>query len=358
MSAATHPRRADAGFTLIELMIASLITMVVMGVAFTTFDNALALNDSVMGLADSTQNLRAGTNLLIRDLMQAGRNIPIGGIAIPSGAGSSSIKRPGPPGKSYAFDNTTATTLASITTGSDLGPVVDGRTTDMVTMLMDDPLLGSLLVYPSSAAGNVPKLTATGDAFSVGPSTAWLQGDTANGIAAIQPGDLMYFLAATGTTVQAVTKVDSSTVYFESGDPFNFNQRGAAAGSIAQLLGTPAPLTVRRVFMYTYYVHEESTGVPRLTRAVNMHPGTALAGIIEDLDVNYDLVDGVVNPVNIADLPYTDRGVTYTSAQIRKVNVHLGVRSELKSPKTRDYLRNHVSTVIGVRNLAYVDRYQ
>jgi Tfp pilus assembly protein PilW len=346
----------EAGFTLIELMIASLITMVVMGVAFTTFDNALSLNESVASLADSTQNLRVGTNLLIRDLMQAGRNIPIGGIAIPSGTGSSAIKRPSPPDKSYTFDNTTATTLSSITTGSGLGPTVDGRTTDMVTVLMDDPILDALTVYPSTTSGNVPKLTATGDAFSVGTSTTWLQGDADNGVAAIKAGDLIYFLAATGTAIQTVTKVDSSTVYFESNDPFNFNQRGAAAGSITPILGVT--LTVRRIFMYTYYVHEESAGTPRLTRALNMYPATALAGVIEDLDLNYDIVDGVLNPVNVADLPYTANGVTYTASQIRKVNAHLGVRSESKSRKTNDYLRNHVSTVISLRNLAYVDRYQ
>jgi len=132
---------SERGFTLIELMIASLITMVVMGVAFTTFDNALALNDSVTSLADSSQNLRAGTNLLVRDLMQAGRNLPIGGISIPSGVGSTAIRRPSPPNKNYFFDNTNLTAMSSITTGASLGPTVDGRTTDMITILMDDPFL-------------------------------------------------------------------------------------------------------------------------------------------------------------------------------------------------------------------------
>jgi Tfp pilus assembly protein PilW len=356
MTIAMRAPRAESGFTLIELMIASLITMVVMGVAFSTFDNALALNDSVINLADSSQNLRAGTNLLVRDLMQAGRNIPIGGIAIPSGTGAAALKRPSPSNKSYAFNNTTATTLSSITTGASLGPTVDGRTTDMITILMDDPFLAQLIISPSGTAGNVPKLTVTGDAFSVGTSTTWLQGDASNSIAGIKAGDLIYFNAPGGTTIQTVTKVDTSNVYFEANDPFNFNQRGAAAGSITQIKGTA--MSVRRVFMYTYYVEEETVGVPRLMRALNMYPATALAGVIEDLDLNYDIVDGVVNPVNISDLPYTANAVTYTASQIRKVNVHIGVRSETKSTKTNDYLRNHVSTVVSLRNLAYVDRYQ
>ncbi len=240
--------------------------------------------------------------------------------------------------------------------GESPGPTVAGRTTDMVTILMDDPFLAPLTVNPSGTAGNVPKLTPTGDAFGVGTSTIWLQGDATNGIPGIKAGDLIYFLAATGTTIQTVTKIDASNVYFEANDPFNFNQRGAAAGSITQILG-PA-MTVRRVFMYTYYVQEETVGIPRLMRALNMYPATALAGVIEDLDMYYDIVDGVVNPVNISDLPYTANSVTYTASQIRKVNVHVGVRSESKSSKTNDYLRNHVSTVISLRNLAYVDRYK
>ena len=142
------------------------------------------------------------------------------------------------------------------------------------------------------------------------------------------------------------------------------------AGSITQILPeTPQPcdddvvlcnpiMKVRRVYMYTYYV-DDSNGVPRLMRAVNQWPPTALAGVIEDLDLSYDLVDGVVNPTEIDDLPFTaDDGATYAASQIRKVNVHVGVRSEDKSTRTKDYLRNHLSTVISLRNLAYVDRYE
>jgi len=43
---------------------------------------------------------------------------------------------------------------------------------------------------------------------------------------------------------------------------------------------------------------------------------------------------------------------------IRKANLHIGVRSETMSTKQRDYLRNHLSTVVSLRNLAFVDRYR
>ena len=64
------PHSSERGFALTEILIASVITLVVMGVAFSTFRDGLSLNDSAMKLTDASQNLRAGTNLLVRDLLQ------------------------------------------------------------------------------------------------------------------------------------------------------------------------------------------------------------------------------------------------------------------------------------------------
>jgi len=347
---------ANHGFSLVEFLIASVITLTIMGVAFSTFQDTLLLNQTTVQVADSNQNLRAGTNILVRDLMQTGRNLPLGGISIPSGTGSTAINRPGPPGQTLTFNNVTATTLPSITTGTNLGPNVDGRLTDLITLLTDDPFMDDLTLNPSTTSGNVPKLSSTGASFGVGTSTAWLAGNANDGIAPIAPGDLLYFSNAIGSAIQTVTRVTGPTVYFDAGDAFNFNQRNAQAGSITQILGVQT--TVRRVLMLTYYVYRDSPGLPRLVRALNFGAPQALAGIIEDLEFTYDLVDGVYNPANIESLPYTANAVTYSANQIRKVNVHIGVRAEEKSKSTNDYPRNHLSTTVSIRNLAYVDRYQ
>lgn len=352
----TRPPAGEYGFALTELLVSALITLVVLGVAFSTFRDALVLNETATNVADSSQNLRAGANLLIRDLMQAGRDLPIGGIGIPSGTGATSIKRPAPPGKNFTFDNTTSTTLPAITTGNSKGPVVDGRATDVITLLVDDPFLSDLMLQPATTQGSVPKLAADGSFFDVATQTAWLAGSVADGIAPIKAGDLIYFAAAAGNTVQTVTSVSGTRVNFAASDVFNLNQRNAEAGSITQVLG--APMTARRIWMYTYYVHDESPGIPRLMRAVNFEAPKALAGVIEDLTFTYDLVDGTVNPTAVTELPYTSGGATYTSNQIRKVNVHIGVRSEDKAGSSKDYVRSHVSTTVSVRNLAYVDRYK
>lgn len=350
---------SEDGFTIVELMVASMITLTVIGIALTTFSNAMSLNETTMQIADSNQNLRAGTNFLVRDLMQAGRNIPTGGISIPSGAGSVSINRPSAPGTTKTFNNTTSTSLTAIVSGQALGGTINGKTTDLVTILMDDSVLGELTpVKKSTATGTDPKMSADGSSLNVGSRTDWLNGNPAEGVPAVKVGDLFFFSNPIGTTIQTVTKIQTTTIYFEPNDPFRFNQRSAAAGSITQLLAG-STMSVRRLLMLTYYVHNDSSGVPRLMRALNMFPPQALAGVIEDLTLSYDLVDGVLNPTNIRTLPYTSaQGVTYSANQIRKANLRVGVRAEDKSARQKDYVRNTLSTIVDLRNLAYIDRYK
>ena len=356
-------RPSESGFTMLELLMSTSIALMVIGTALTAFKDGIAMNLMATQLADTTQNLRSGTNMLVSDLMQAGRGIPTGGISIPlASGGATQISRPSPPNVSYFFDNTTATTLSAVTTGAGLGPAVGGRATDIVTLLMVDSILDGFLGQPlqvdvSTAPGAVPKLAADGSSFSVGSNTGWIGGDPLDGRAAVKPGDLILFTNPNGgTALQTVTRVDTSNVYFDASDAFNLNQRSVTAGSITQILGTM--LTAQRVLMYLYYVDTSNGNAPRLMRRLNQFPGQALAGIVDDLELSYDLVDGTINPTNIKDLPYTAAGVAYSANVIRKATVHIGVRSEMMSMRQHDYVRDHLSTVVSLRNLAFVDRYR
>lgn len=363
--------RSDRGFALSEFLVASVITLAVIGVAIKTFDDALKINDATLKLTDAGQNMRSGVNLLVRDLLQAGRDVPIGGIPLPTGSGSALVQRPSPVGWSYAFDNTTLTTLGAVTTGNNLGAPVAGRQTDMITLLMGDPFLpasgipsaytsptnAGFPVKPSTYSGTpaYPKLSSNGSSLTMGNQTAWFYGNLADGVAPIAAGDIILFRGANGSCMQVVTSVSGTTVNFASGDPFNMNQRSADNGSITDLLGTD--LSIQRILMISYFVQETTPGEPRLMRALNMYPAQALAGVVEDLQLTYDLVDGSTNPSNVNDVPFTAGSDTFTSSQIRKVNLRIGVRSEEKSRSTGDYMRHYVTTVASLRNLAYVPVY-
>ena len=368
MTSALHrPRHPEAGTSLVELLAATALGLVVIGTAMTTFKDALGMSNVASNLSDASQNLRGGTNLLVRDLTEAGRGIPTGGIPIPNGPGTGPINRPSPPGFAYTFDNVGATTLTAVVTGAAKGPTIDGRPTDMVTLLTIDPVLdaalnGPLQVQPAATPGAVPKLAADGSSLTVTANEqTWITGDPANGRAPVNKGDLLMFTDTNGNVaIQTVTRIDPFTVYFDSNadDFFSFNQRNATAGSITQILGDA--LTVQRVTMYTYYVDPgvPPNAVPRLMRQYNDSTPQALAGVVEDLELSYDLVDGSHNPTAQRELPYTSNGATYSANQIRKANLHVGVRSEEMSVRVHDYLRTHLSTVVSLRNLAFVDRYR
>jgi hypothetical protein len=368
--------RSEDGFTLMELMAATVIALLVIGTAMTAFKDAVGLSGTASNIADTTQNLRGGANFLIHDLVLAGRGIPIGGIPIPSGAGSGQILRPSPPGLGYTFDNVNATTMTAITTGSGKGlpPAVNQPATDIITILSVDPILDSCLgaplsVKPFGTGNGQPEMAVDGSSLTTvnvntvrcpdgngGWDGGWLSGNSS--LPPVKKGDLLLFTDPNGrNAIQTVTSTDNTNVYFAQNvnDAFGFNQPGAAAGSITQVLGQA--LSVQRVLMYTYYV-DPNQGTPRLMRRYNMGTPQALAGVVENLRLSYDLVDGVNNPTGVADLPVVLGAVTYSANQIRKVSLQIGVRSETMSLKLHDYLRSHLSTVVSIRNLAYVDRYQ
>jgi type II secretory pathway pseudopilin PulG len=347
----------ESGFTLTELLVSTTIMMLVVGSALTTFNAALAVNDTGSQLSDSNQNLRAGTNELIRDIMQAGRIIGPEGIPVPSGLGATPINRPAPPNMFMTFDVTSTTNLPDITTGANVGPTVNGSPTDMITLMTVDAFMPTL---ETPAAGTLD----TEGAFVTLPGTSpWLVGDPTNDTPAVRPGDLILFKNASGMAIQTVTRLDSTHIFFDANDWFGFNQRAAAQGTVLQIKGggsTFQQTTLFRAVMTTYYVDTTTTpGAPRLTRQINHFEPQALAGVVEDLDISYDLVDGVNNPADIRSLPYTDpNSLVYTSNQIRKVNLHVGVRSEVMSKQSQDYVRNHIATAVDVRSLASVDRYK
>jgi hypothetical protein len=210
----------------------------------------------------------------------------------------------------------------------------------------------------------MPILAADGASLDVGQFSAWLS----DPISGIKVGDLLLFNNPNGAAIQTVTSVSGTMVMFAAGDPFNFNQRiGVSQGSIVQIIGTTGrfPQTdVVRIEMLTYYLDDVTTpGTPRLMRRVNMFTPQALAGVVDDLNITYDLMDDSiypVYPVRQTTLPVNipPGGKLFGASQIRKANVRLAVRSETKLTAQNDYLRNTTNTVVSLRSLAYIDRYE
>jgi len=377
-----HLQRED-GFTITEMMVSTAVVLLVLSGALTTFRNALAINDSAAQLADANQNLRAGTNQLIKDLLMAGRMIGTEGIAMPTGPGIT-FARPGPVALNFpeVADADPTLQLPSITTGWQLGPTIRNARTDMITIMTVDEFM-PIVTTPVTTAGSPSQGTISPDGTYVqfAAASQWIDGDLVGDTPKIKAGDLVYYMSSNGNAIQTVTSVDTvlKRIYFVSGDAvndfFHFNQPNATdpplaacpcptARPLGAMKNLPAaavwtaPVTLFKALMITYYVDNTTTpGTSRLTRMINHFPPQALAGVVEDLDLTYDLYDGAANPTAVQFLPQLIGGTTYTANQIRKVNIHVGVRSETISKPTQDYVRNHITTSVNVRSLAAVDKY-
>jgi len=172
---------------------------------------------------------------------------------------------------------------------------------------------------------------------------------------AITAGDLIYFNNALGSAIQYVTGVNGQTISFDQGDPLNLNQPNRQ-GSITSLRsgGSYPPTTATRVWLVTYYLDTTTDPqTPRLIRRINNRPGQVVGLVLEDLQLSYDLVDGVTNPANVK-----DPVAPYSPNQIRKVNLFISGRSSAQIRNTNQFLRHSLTTQISLRSLAFVNRYQ
>jgi type II secretory pathway pseudopilin PulG len=334
--------KREQGFSIAEVLVSMTITLLLVAATLSSLKDALGLNEKTNLMSDLEQNLRAGINFMVQDSIQAGWLIPTGGIPIPSGAGATDVKRPSPPGTNYTFSP--SVTVSAVNPGAGLGPQGEGRATDMVNILYADNLI-PLNQTPLAAIG------ANGSTMTVNAGTQ------ITGVPnAITAGDLIAFNNSLGETMQCVTGVNGQVVSFAAGDPLNLNQPGAAQGSIMQLQsgGVFPPTTATRVWLVTYYLDTTTDPtMPRLIRRINNRPGQVVGLVLEDLQLSYDLVDGVTNPTDVKN-PVAPNSPN----QIRKANIYISGRSSSKIRNTNDYLRHSLTTHVSLRSLAFVNRYK
>lgn len=336
--------RNDEGFTITEMLVASLLTMGVMGAALGAFNSAVTLTDTSRIVSTTNQGMQAAMSLMVRDFIQTGQGVPKGGIPIPSGDNSTPIVRPSPPGAPLTFAADWVA-LPALAPGGSAGPTVLGISTDVVTLLYADPTL-VLSQFPLTA------IAADGSAMTVNAATP------VTGVNGIRAGDIILFSNALGNAMQMVTATPTTqTVVFALGDSLGLNQRGAAQGTIMQLQSTPGvfpPTTATRMVMVSYYIDSTTdTTLPRLVRQVNNGERRAIALGVENLQFSYDLVDGTTNPSNV------ETAVAPNSPnQIRKANLYIAARSMDISLPTHQYIRNSMAEGVGLRSLSFVDRYR
>jgi hypothetical protein len=338
-------RKHDTGFTLSETLIAMALTLVVISAAVNAFNSSMRLADTSRIVSEMNQNLQAGMSLVVRDMIQTGTSVPRGGISIPGGLNSVPVNRPGPANGLGPWVFPAAwEVLPAVIPGGGIGPLLNGVRTDVISLMYADPTI-PLNQFPLAA------IAADGTNATVNAGT------NLGGPDGIRDGDIILFMNGMGNTIQMVTGVNNQVITFADGDPMRLNQRAAERGSIMDLQTAPGvypPTTAVRLLMISYYIDNiTDPTLPRLVRRVNMGPELAIAMGLENIQITFDLVDGVLNPSNI-ETPVDPN----SPHQIRKINMFLSARSLERNPNSRDFMRNSMATQVGLRSLSYTDRYR
>lgn len=342
----TSQMRDSRGFTLIELLVSMFIMTVVLGLSTRALIQAMRADEAIGLLADANQSLQSGQTMMVRDLVDAGRNILPGGLSFPSGG--TPILRPGPPNAAAAGWPAPAN-LWAVTPGNELGPTINGNPTDTVTIVsVDDSLRhGESAIITQDGSGATLTLTQHPDFPVTARNTPRL-------------GDLLLVRRAGTEALLNVTAVHDTNrliVYATvAGDTSGLNQLTATSASMVQLENSaPSPTnpsvlvadaSVTRIRMTTYWV-EEVAGVPYLMRQDNYRAPLQVALGAENLELQYDVyLNGVATRGN-------DHTVvpSATPNNFDKAHVSLAVRSDKRFGQTRTFLRNNLTTQVSFRSL-------
>jgi prepilin-type N-terminal cleavage/methylation domain-containing protein len=376
--------KREAGFSLLEMLVAVAILVTIVGACLAALTQGIQATQDVSLMADTQENLRAGLNYMVRDLVQAGESIPQGGIPLPNtAAGVVNVNEPSPPTLAYKFP-AASTVLPAITPGFGLGlqtatpdPNNPGATllgpnnTDMITMIYADNSLidntipatpHTLNEFPIFLAASGGNPGCPGGSISATGGTVVFDINCINintGNTGLHAGDLIMFQNANGVSLQCITAVAGQVVTFAAGDPYKLNQTGLPNNTLPSTgVGGYPPTTATRIWMITYYIDSNTNPQrPVLMRQVNFNPPVAVAEVIENLNVTYDIVNALatVPAVNAPQIIAPD-----TPAQIRKVNLLLAARSETPygQGKTMGYFRNNLQTEVSVQSLSFFSLYQ
>jgi prepilin-type N-terminal cleavage/methylation domain-containing protein len=377
--------KKDSGFTLIEVLVAIAVTAIALAAGVLLFRNSIKVNSNVTQTSDMSDNMRAGLNLIVQDLIQTGTGIPVGGISIPNtpnAAGCNTgarVNRP-PAVLNLTFDGPNTANkgcnviLPAIEPGNGLGPTVtspdgtSGPRTDILTLLYADNTLAmdaKPINGPNCPGGSI---TATGSSITFDPACVTIG---AAGIP-VNPGDLLMIYNANNPNgiLQTVTAVAGQTLNFAAGDAFHLNGRTTteATGTILSLQngapvapdGTYPATSCTRLWMITYYLDTTTNPRhPRLMRAVNFNTPQPVAETFENLQFTFNLADGSTPaPVNQPAVPTVPAPSGDNENQIRSVNIYLGARTNSTAALSANYGRTNLATQVALRSMAYFNTYK
>jgi prepilin-type N-terminal cleavage/methylation domain-containing protein len=332
--------QAPSGFTVVEVMISTVIFVIVVSATYGLLEVGRAGRLNTNQRWEVLQNVRIALNAVGRDALNAGVDYPNLGAMIPSGK----LTLVG-----GANDNDGNPDFLTPVFAADNVNSVNGVMTDQVTFLyIDDSFNGGVSV-PASAI-SAPAVT---------PTSVTIQNGYNN--TPFSVGDIYLISGQNATALGMLTaKGGTNSLTFANTDPLTLNSLGANA---AVNRVTP-PASISRVAWVTYWVADQDgngTGTGTLMRRVyggfNQATSAAinwtdqpLAFGIENMQIQYILADS-----RVVDSPAINQ-----MQDIRQVRITVTVRSPDPDPKNIDPatrmprpFRSTVTASFSTRNLVY-----
>src|SRR5260370_2209974 len=224
-------RKSQSGFTLMELMVAMLVTLLVVGGAFWLFQSSEQTAGLTLQRSETQTEVRAALNQIGRDLSQVGIGVRLGGVAIPSAAtGGANPNFACDVNQCYLAANNPFTqgVLYKVTPGDGIGPNIT-EPSDAIKITYVDPNL-------DWSAFSTTTITANGDSLTMPAGTLPAVNDPAGGIL---PGDVILLQNNIGSAVGVVSAGAARTITFGL-DPLKLKQSGAPT-VIRNTITTPVP---------------------------------------------------------------------------------------------------------------------
>jgi prepilin-type N-terminal cleavage/methylation domain-containing protein len=386
MSMEKRTAKSQLGFTLLELMVASVLGVVLVLAMTSLFRQGMNATYTVTQRAEAQENMRAAIELMTKDLGMAGAGLPTGGLQLAYGTGATASKiacnQSG-----YCYLGATDTypnsnTMTGIVPGYALGvesnaviTAAPAATNDSITSIYCDysfPLTNFNFTLASTNsvtlsvvnAATTPNNILAAGGLNVGDLLLFQVSQAGNGT-----GDQGTSTVTSATVVAEITGLPAggTTINFAANDPLNFNQASTVSGTFANFaqsnLGTTyqssnasTTMSVCRLEAVTYFLEVPAAGgtvqTPRLMRQVNGLTAIPVADNITNLQFSYDVIDGSNEVVPNQANPV---GAGLSPGEIQKVNMWVMSQSLLNGGNK--YQSMYLASSVSARNMSFCNAY-
>lgn len=338
----------NAGFTILELVVAMTIFLVISGAVFGLLKVASQSKSSVSESTGLNKNVRLALNLIGRDAYNAGFSYPqTSTVVLPDNRISTLLGIP-------VDVDTTRDTVPPVIAGNNITVntynTVGGVRTDRITFLFKDNtfnLVGTGANAVSTSLNINAATTTTGGIDEIVP----ISGSNS----ACRINDLYLITGNTGSTLGVSTALSGTNkVQFANGDVLALNQTGTSG----PLRSITLPASMQRITMVTYHVTADGTLIRR--EHVNRLPAAAFVDEpliygVEDLQIRYVMDDSSVvdNPSSGPDgIAGTADDTQANLAAVRQIRFTVSVRSLELNQANQPY-RQTMTATFSTRNLGY-----